>query len=284
MTTTVLASPLAADAVPPAVAAELAAIDAWRANATLDNGLDAVAARLEALDAEHPDCAAVLWRLGRALYDVAQLDRTRAPRRGELLARAGAALEAARGWAQRAASTGGGAAAAREYGDACRWGGIVLEATVAGAGSTREYILASPRVRELWEAAVAANPRDAAALHLLGRWHYAVADTPGWKRRLAGVLFAAPPVSSFAAARDAFAAAEAAEPGFWKANASWLARAEERLGDAGAARTWATAAVALPVRTAEDREADAAARALLARLPPLPPPPPLPGAVGAAES
>lgn len=254
--------PLPADvgaAPPTATAAELASIDAWRSNSTLDGpDVDAVAARLEALDARYPACKEVQWRLGRALYDVAQLARTPAARRGELLARAAAALEAAR------AGHGSGAGA-REYGDACRWAGIVLEAR-AGGGSTRDYILSSPVVRALWEEAVAANPRDPAALHLLGRWHYAVADTPGWKRRLAGALFAAPPVSTFAAARDAFAAAEAAEPGFWKANATWLARAEERLGRPDEARRWAAAAVALPTRTAEDREADAAARSLLDRL------------------
>jgi hypothetical protein len=58
--------------------------------------------------------------------------------------------------------------------------------------STASQLTPSPPHRLLLQA-VAINPRDASAQHLLGRWHAGVADMPYWKRQIASVVFATPP-------------------------------------------------------------------------------------------
>ena len=50
---------------------------------------------------------------------------------------------------------------------------------------TAEYIKAAFAVKDDWLAAVEANPSDARAWHLLGRWAQAVAAMPYWKRSIA---------------------------------------------------------------------------------------------------
>lgn len=97
--------------------------------------------------------------------------------------------------------------------------------------STRDYIGASYVVADHWRRAVAEDPGDAAALHLLGRWCLAVADTPTWKRQLARALFADPPRATVEEAAAYFRRAERARPGFWKANLVLLAECEARLGN-----------------------------------------------------
>lgn len=62
--------------------------------------------------------------------------------------------------------------------------------------STADYIRNAYTVADYWKRALEVNPRDAAALHLLGRWCLGVYETPFWKRQLASALFAEPPTVS----------------------------------------------------------------------------------------
>lgn len=65
-----------------------------------------------------------------------------------------------------------------------RWSGIILQSW-SEKQSTAEYIKAAFEVKAEWLAAVEADPKDARAWHLLGRWAQAVSSMPYWKRSIA---------------------------------------------------------------------------------------------------
>jgi tetratricopeptide (TPR) repeat protein len=54
---------------------------------------------------------------------------------------------------------------------------------------TKEQITASPRIKESCDKALAINPRDDTAWHILGRWHRVLSDVNTVKRALAGMLY-----------------------------------------------------------------------------------------------
>lgn len=211
-----------------------------------------LAAAMVAFDVARED-SGVQWRFARAAHALAtQTGTPPAVQR--------AAIEAAVR-SMQAAKRGGAAT----DGDLYRWAGTVLGA--AGAWqSTREVIRNSFLVREDWERAVALNPTDATARHLLGRWAFEVARTPGWKRAVARTLYASPPTSTLGEALQHFLAAEAISPGYWASNQLWLGLTYEALGDGGEAARWAASALSLPVNSSEDRETRKESLALLKRV------------------
>ena len=129
---------------------------------------------------DHPLDPRVLWRAARAAYNVA--DATQSPASKKAL------LAEAYKFVQDAKALPDG----RNSHDVYRWSGIILEAQGQFL-STKEYIRNAFVVREDFETAVAINPNDSSALHLLGRWCLSVADMPSWKRSIAGAIFAEPP-------------------------------------------------------------------------------------------
>ena len=203
----------------------------------------------------HPDDAGALWSAARAAYDLSQqqMPSMTSAQKRELLLYAQSQLNAAKQLA-----------AGRASNDVYRWAGMVLEA-LSATTSTTEYIKNSFVVRDEWRTAIAIDPADAAAQHLLGRWHLSVAETPSWKRAIAGALFAEPPTATFDEALQYFMRAEELSPNFWIANQRCLGQTELRLGNRSAAAQWLASAARLPVRSADDRvEHDAAMQLLRA--------------------
>ena len=78
---------------------------------------------------------------------------------------------------------------------------------------TREAILAAYAVRSDFEQALALDPGDASAHHLLGQWALRVALLGPWTRWLASTLYAEPPSATLDEAVAAFQSAEALQPG-----------------------------------------------------------------------
>ena len=242
-------------AAAPALPRTLAALDEAH-----ERGALAPAAALAAAEAllERSDSPQAHWRLARALHQLAAAPGTPAPQRLALLQRAQRALAAAKAELPRSA--------AAELGAAHRWSGIVLSDLSALQG-TREAILAAYAVRSDFEQALALDPGDASAHHLLGQWALRVALLGPWTRWLASTLYAEPPSATLDEAVAAFQSAEALQPGFWAANRAQLARALAAQGKGEEARRWAEAALALPARNADDAAAHEAARGVLAGLP-----------------
>jgi tetratricopeptide (TPR) repeat protein len=60
----------------------------------------------------------------------------------------------------------------------------------------KEQVAASPRIKESVDKALALDPKDDTAWHILGRWNRVLADVNTMKRVLAGVLFGSLPKGS----------------------------------------------------------------------------------------
>ncbi|KOB65910.1 Regulator of microtubule dynamics protein 1, partial [Operophtera brumata] len=74
------------------------------------------------------------------------------------------------------------------------------------------------RIQQLENLAVTLNPDDATSLHMLGEWCYQITEMPWHQRKIAEVLFASPPRSTYEDALEYFLKAEAAEPRFYSMN------------------------------------------------------------------
>lgn len=95
---------------------------------------------------------------------------------------------------------------------------------------------------------------------------YSVAGISWVERKVASLLFGAPPNASYAEALEHFERAEAMEPGFWKKNRLYLGLCHWQLGHKEKAAEWCRRALELPVRTEEDEVVHAEAQGLLEKL------------------
>jgi tetratricopeptide (TPR) repeat protein len=189
-----------------ALRAKLAWLDDAREDLSVDRELAYAEAAL--LAERYNDDAQVLWRAARAAYDVEQLKDTPKDRKKAMIDEAMRLITKAKDLERNDATI-------------YRWSGILLN-EASGFGPTKDKIKSSFLVRDDWLQAVAINPYDANALHLLGRWCQSVAGLSWVERKVASTLFAEPPSSSYEEALSFFERAEKASPGFWISNA-WRA-------------------------------------------------------------
>jgi tetratricopeptide (TPR) repeat protein len=204
--------------------------------------------RLNKLALQHDEDAAVLWRAARAAYAMATEP-------GMPKSDAKKYLDEALKYIKAAVRQN------NDSGDAHRWYGTILSEYGNHLG-TKEYIQNAWDIKAHWDAAIAVNPSDASAHHLLGRWCFDVAGM-GWvKRRLAATLFATPPEASYDDALRYFDGAERLDPGFWKMNQVMLAKTHVAMGNKSQAEFWVKSALALASRSQEDREAHTEAEGL----------------------
>ncbi len=193
--------------------------------------------------------AAMLWRHARSCYHAATAPGVSSDKKQTLLAEALKHIKSANQYDS-------------SNSDARRWYGTILQEHSAFQGF-KQQIADAFEVEAQWKAAIAINPDDATAHHLLGRWCFTVANMAWYQRSIASTLFAEPPSSTFEEARDYFAGAERIAPDFWKMNQFKLAECELQLGNTAEGVRWLEKALRLPVRTAEDREVQGKALALL---------------------
>ena len=116
-----------------------------------------------------------------------------------------------------------------ECGPAHKWYAICLSQVGAFEG-TKGTIKNSFVVRDHFERAIQFSPEDATSRHLLGLWCFEVAKLSWIEQKAAAVLFATPPIATFAEAAAHFEAAEKMDPGFYPKNLLLLAQTYARLG------------------------------------------------------
>ncbi|KAJ1622393.1 hypothetical protein T492DRAFT_846336 [Pavlovales sp. CCMP2436] len=129
-----------------------------------------------------------------------------------------------------------------------KWAGIVIS-EASSLESTKAAIERSVDVRKHFEQAVLLNPADPTSRHLLGLWHYEIANI-GWvAKKIAAAIWAEPPSSSFDSALELLLAAEELDPGFYIKNQLMLAKAHFKLGSKAEARKAAQAEAVALART-----------------------------------
>ena len=77
---------------------------------------------------------------------------------------------------------------------------------------TKEQVSASPKIKESVDKALAIDPRNDNAWHILGRWNRVLAEISGAKRLLAGILYGDLPKGSYEEAERAMKKAIALNP------------------------------------------------------------------------
>ncbi|XP_040849543.1 regulator of microtubule dynamics protein 1 isoform X3 [Ochotona curzoniae] len=101
--------------------------------------------------------------------------------------------------------------------------------------------------------AIALNPKDATSIHLMGIWCYTFAEMPWYQRRIAKMLFATPPSSTYEEALGYFHRAEQGK--------TYLKLHNKKL-----AALWLLKAKDYPAHTEEDKQVQTEAAQLLTGL------------------
>jgi len=141
----------------------------------------------------------------------------------------------------------------------------VCHGKLAVYSDTRRKVAYSRLVREDAERALALQPDYAWAHHLLGRWHYEVADLGATARVFVKVFYGGLPAASTAEAVRCLKRAVALEPQQLQHHLE-LGFAFAADGQPAQARAAFTAGLALPSREKHDEPAKARARAALEKL------------------
>jgi tetratricopeptide (TPR) repeat protein len=190
---------------------------------------------------KHCNDVETLWRKARACHDFAQL-KPSDKKHQERHFREGL------GYAEAALLASGES----EHYAAHKWF-AVLTSRLADFVSTKEKILSAFLIREHAESALRLKPGDVSTLHMLGRWCYSIASVGWLERKLAAVLFAEPPQSSFDEALGYFTQAHDAAPD-WIANELYMGHCHEQLGNGAEAKRFYAHVVQLDAESPIDRQ------------------------------
>ncbi|MFQ6674731.1 MAG: tetratricopeptide repeat protein [Fidelibacterota bacterium] len=197
-----------------------------------------------------PGNVEVLWRLARAHFDFS--DNTDDEEIIEVNVRQG--FE----YARRALETDD------THAKAHKWYGILI-GRVGEIEGTEQKIKNSYKVAEHTLRAIELDPEDDGNYHVMGRWHYTLADLNWFERTIASLVYATPPEASFDQARDYFLKAIEKAPDDVRHHV-WLGKTLIRLDDReGAVRAF-NRALALEPRSESDRLLQEEARDILDEL------------------
>ncbi|GAB5584083.1 regulator of microtubule dynamics protein 1 isoform X1 [Prionailurus iriomotensis] len=193
--------------------------------------------------------AELLWRLARASRDIAQLSGTSEEEKKLLVYEA---LE----YAKRALEKNERSFAAH------KWYAICIS-DVGDYEGIKAKIANAYIIKEHFEKAIELNPKDATSIHLMGIWCYTFAEMPWYQRRIAKMLFATPPSSTYAEALGYFHRAEQVDPNFYSKNLLLLGKTYLKLHNKKLAAFWLMKAKDYPAHTEEDKQIQTEAAQLL---------------------
>ncbi|XP_066480275.1 regulator of microtubule dynamics protein 1 isoform X2 [Tiliqua scincoides] len=193
--------------------------------------------------------AEILWRLARALRDLAQLSHTSAEKKKQLTYEA---LD----YAKKALEKDPTIFAVH------KWYAICIS-DVGDYEGIKTKIANAFVIKEHFQKAIELNPKDATSLHLMGIWCYTFAEMPWYQRKIAAVIFATPPSSTYEEALRYFQKAEDVEPNFYSKNMLFLGKTYMKLNNRKMALLWLTKAKERLVHTEEDMQVQKEAVELL---------------------
>lgn len=145
-----------------------------------------------------------------------------------------------------------------------KWYGILI-GQVGILEGTKQKIENSYEVKKHTLKAIELDPEDDGNLHVMGRWHYTLAELSWFERKIAGLIYASPPKASFEEAVEFFNQAIAMLPDEVRHHL-WLGKSYIELGKKDAARDAFNAALAITAGNDSDRILQKEAQELLAEL------------------
>jgi tetratricopeptide (TPR) repeat protein len=130
---------------------------------------------------------------------------------------------------------------------------------------TKEQVAASPRIKESVDKALAINPHNDTAWHILGRWHRVLAEVSSAKRFVAGLIYGQLPKGSYEEAERAMKKAIALNRNRLMHYIE-LGRIYSQMGRKEEARQFINKGLAMPDTEKDDPETKQRGRETLAKL------------------
>lgn len=146
-----------------------------------------------------------------------------------------------------------------------KWYAILLDYTGEYEG-TKQRITNSYQVKEHFMKAIELNPKDATSVYSLGYWCFLFADMPWYTQKVAAMIFATPPKSTYEEALSYFLDAENIDPDFYSMNLLMIGKTYLRLENSKMALLYLTRARDYMVKTEDDKNAHKEAVELLKSL------------------
>ena len=208
---------------------------------------DGAFALLEPLGAEHGSEVGYLWRMARAHFN--ESDNTTDEEVIEREVRAGFEF------AKQALATDSMDADANGY-------YAILIGRVGEIEGTKQKILNSYDVKKYAMKAAELDPSNDSWPHVLGRWHYTLADLSWFERTIASIVYATPPEASFLEAEKYFMKAAKIAPDDVR-HFLWLGKTRLEIDKKDGARKAFQTAIDLPSESDSDTIMQEEARELL---------------------
>ncbi|XP_049877302.1 regulator of microtubule dynamics protein 1-like [Pectinophora gossypiella] len=204
------------------------------------------------LHSEENDNVEVQWRICRALYNMSKEPKYDEALRKDYVSEAFELIseQLERNWQHFAVQ---------------KWYALLLDAK-SNYNGIKERIKQLENVKKHMDLAVTINPNDATTLYMLGEWCYQVADMPWHQRKIAEVLFASPPRSTYEDALEYFLRAETVQPRFYSLNLLRLGSCYMKLQKEDQAKYYLALAASYPAKSNDDHLANKEAAELLKKL------------------
>jgi tetratricopeptide (TPR) repeat protein len=129
--------------------------------------------------------------------------------------------------------------------------------------SGKEKVKAAKQIKAYVDNSIRINPNFAKSWHVLGKWHYEVSNLSGIERAAAKVLFGGIPKASFAESVAAYEKAKSLDV-YFMLNYLELGKAYKKNDQLAQALEVLGKIASLPIRTEDDTQIKAEAKALLA--------------------
>ena len=206
--------------------------------------------KLDKLLVSNPDDVEVLWRVGRAHFDIADQTDDEEIHKKHFYP----GFEAAK----KALELNPDSAPANHW-------YAVLIGKIGMLEGTKQKIINSYDVQKYALRAIELDPTYDGTYHVMGRWHYELANLSWVERKVAGLVYSTPPEGTFEEAAEYFNKAIQAKPDEVR-HYLWLAKAQIEMDKTSDARKTLNEAIKLKPFDDGDRNMQKEARELLGDL------------------
>ncbi|HDP67549.1 MAG TPA: hypothetical protein ENN20_03485 [Candidatus Marinimicrobia bacterium] len=211
----------------------------------------AALAKMKEAEKLAPENPKVLWKLARAYFDVADQDEKNI----ELQK---ANIYPGFEYAKKCIEIAPNVAEGHQYYS-------ILIGRIGEIEGTKQKIENSYAVREHTLKAIELDPDNDSNYHVMGRWHFALADLSWVERKIASVIYATPPAASFEKAVEFFSKAHKLKPDDIR-HLLWLGKSYAKLDQDNKARDALKKALVLPAESDADKNMQQEAQELLKKL------------------
>ena len=212
---------------------------------------DAAMEKLKEAEKLEPDNPEILWKMARGYFDLADQDENDADLQVKTIY---PGFDYAKRCVEMAPNVAGGH---QYYG--------ILIGRIGEIEGTKQKIENSYAVREHTMKAIELDPENDSNYHVMGRWHFALADLSWVERKIASIIYATPPAASFEKAVEFFNKAHKLNPDDIR-HLLWLGKSYEKLDQNDNAKKALKQALALPATSDSDKNQQKEAKELLESL------------------